>query len=176
MIIIPRVDFENKINKSLAYNPVTAILGPRQCGKTTLAKIVSNSIENAFFDLEDPADYELLKSSPKTVLTQQKGLIVIDEIQRIPELFPLLRVLSDQAGAIGRFLILGSAAPDLVRKTSESLAERVGFINLSGFLLNEIGPENIDQLWFRGGFPKSYLAQNNEQCFSGSATFYCTVS
>jgi uncharacterized protein len=94
---INRPQFEAEVRESLSYNPVTAILGPRQCGKTTLARSISETIKSTLFDLEDPADFELLKSNPKQIFTGLEGLVIIDEIQRLPELFPLLRVLADEA-------------------------------------------------------------------------------
>ncbi|MCG8520894.1 MAG: ATP-binding protein [Pseudomonadales bacterium] len=151
----------------MEFNPVTAILGPRQCGKTTIARMVSELFtESTMFDLEDPSDYELLKSTPKLVLTGIVGTIIIDEIQRLPELFPLLRVLADEPGSNRKFLILGSASPDLIRKSSESLAGRVGFVNLTGFRLDEVGKDMIDKLWLRGGFPRSFLASSENQSFN----------
>lgn len=162
---INRPQFETEVLESLSYNPVTAILGPRQCGKTTLARSISETINSSLFDLEDPADFELLKSNPKQIFNGLEGLVIIDEIQRLPELFPLLRVLADEANSKRKYLILGSASPDLIRNSSESLAGRIGFINLTGFRLNEVGTENLRNLWLRGGFPRSYLAQNENQSF-----------
>lgn len=162
---INRPQFETEVRESLSYNPVTAILGPRQCGKTTLARSISETINSSLFDLEDPADFELLKSNPKQIFNGLEGLVIIDEIQRLPELFPLLRVLADEANSKRKYLILGSASPDLIRNSSESLAGRIGFINLTGFRLNEVGTENLRNLWLRGGFPRSYLAQNENQSF-----------
>lgn len=162
---INRPQFETEVWESLSYNPVTAILGPRQCGKTTLARSISETIKSTLFDLEDPADFELLKSNPKQIFNRLEGLVIIDEIQRLPELFPLLRVLADVLDSKRKYLILGSVSPDLIRNTSESLAGRIGFINLTGFRLNEVGTENLRNLWLRGGFPRSYLAQNENQSF-----------
>jgi uncharacterized protein len=162
---INRPQFETEVRESLSYNPVTAILGPRQCGKTTLARSISETIKSTLFDLEDPADFELLKSNPKQIFNGLEGLVIIDEIQRLPELFPLLRVLADEANSKRKYLILGSASPDLIRNSSESLAGRIGFINLTGFRLNEVGTENLRNLWIRGGFPRSYLAHNENQSF-----------
>ncbi len=173
-MLIVRKEFETEIKESIAYNPITAILGPRQCGKTTLARIIAKSFNSNVFDMEDPADYELLSSSPKNILAQQEGLVIIDEVQRIPELFPVLRVLADEPNSKRKFLILGSASPDLVRKSSESLAGRIGFVNLTGFRLNEIGTENIEQLWLLGGFPRSYLATSNNQSYNWRNDFIQT--
>lgn len=173
-MLINRTDFVEEIKESISYNPVTAILGPRQCGKTTLARIIANSIESTIFDLEDPADFELLKTSPKLILTHQNGLLIIDEIQRLPELFPILRVLADTPDLKNKYLILGSASPELIRNSSESLAGRVGFVNLTGFRLNEIGTENLEKLWLRGGFPKSFLASSGVQSFKWRNDFIKT--
>jgi predicted AAA+ superfamily ATPase len=171
---INRPQFEAEVRESLSYNPVTAILGPRQCGKTTLARSISETIKSTLFDLEDPADFELLKSNPKQIFYGLEGLVIIDEIQRLPELFPLLRVLADEANSKRKYLILGSASPDLIRNSSESLAGRIGFINLTGFRLNEVGTENLRNLWIRGGFPRSYLAQNENQSFTWRNDFIQT--
>jgi len=171
---INRPQFEAEVKESLSYNPVTAILGPRQCGKTTLARTISETIKSTLFDLEDPSDFELLKSSSKQIFSGLKGLIIIDEIQRLPELFPLLRVLADEVDSKRKYLILGSASPDLIRKSSESLAGRIGFVNLTGFRLNEVGTENLRNLWLRGGFPRSYLALNDSQSFTWRNDFIQT--
>jgi uncharacterized protein len=171
---INRPQFEAEVRESLSYNPVTAILGPRQCGKTTLARSISETIKSTLFDLEDPADFELLKSNPKQIFTGLEGLVIIDEIQRLPELFPLLRVLADEADSKRKYLILGSTSPDLIRNSSESLAGRIGFVNLTGFRLNEVGNENLRNLWLRGGFPRSYLALNDDQSYKWRNDFIQT--
>ena len=124
-MILGRPGYEELVKESIQFNPITAILGPRQSGKTTLARLISNSFTSTFFDLEDPTDYELLISNPKNILNHQKGLVIIDEVQRIPELFPILRVLADNSGADRKFLVLGSASPDLIKESSESLAGRI---------------------------------------------------
>ena len=166
IMLLFRQIFKTEIEESITFNPVTAILGPRQCGKTTIARMIAENYErNIFFDLENPADFELLKTAPKALLMRQEGLIVIDEVQLIPELFPLLRVLADEPNSQRKFLILGSASPDLIRKSSESLAGRIGFVNLTGFRLNEIENENLEKLWLQGGFPKSFLANSVNQSF-----------
>ena len=146
------------IQKRLKSFPVVAILGARQCGKTTLA----NQIRHAhYFDLENPRDLARL-SQPQLALENLKGIIVIDEIQRKKELFPLLRFLVDHHPK-QKYLILGSASKDLIQQSSESLAGRIAYHHLSGFTLEEVGIEHIHTLWLRGGFPKSYLAKTGEE-------------
>lgn len=164
--------FKEEIFESVNFNPVTALLGPRQCGKTTIARMIAEEYpQSVFFDLEDPTDFELFKSAPKALLQRHTGLIVIDEIQLIPELFPLLRVLADEPHSNRKFLILGSASPDLIRKSSESLAGRIGFVNLTGFRLNEIENHELERLWLRGGFPRSYLARSEKQSYNWRTNF-----
>ncbi|OYU46749.1 MAG: hypothetical protein CFE44_00520 [Burkholderiales bacterium PBB4] len=145
----------------LKYFPVLALLGPRQVGKTTLARQVAAQWVGPthHFDLEDPDDQARL-SDPAFVLRSLTGLVVLDEIQVQPQLFPLLRVLADRTDAPARFLILGSAAPELMRNTSETLAGRVTFLDMGGFSLNEVSSERMDSLWLRGGFPRAFLADN----------------
>lgn len=150
--------------ESLAANPIVALLGPRQCGKTTLARVLSSQRECEFFDLEDPSDLSRL-SAPMLALQGRSGLVVIDEIQRKPELFEVLRVLADRSRQNGRFLVLGSASPRLIKHASESLAGRVGFVDLSGFNMIEVGAENQNRLWSRGGFPRSFLASDDGESF-----------
>ncbi len=138
--------------------PVTAILGPRQCGKTTLARTLGAEIT---FDLENPQDLARLEQ-PQLALEDLTGLIVVDEIQRLPDLFPVLRYLVDQ-GRDRKFIILGSASRDLIRQSSESLAGRIAYFQLSGFRLSDIGPEAIKNLWWRGGLPRSFLASSDDE-------------
>ncbi len=150
-----------RIERVFNTHPVAALLGPRQCGKTTLARIIAEGEpRTAYFDLENPVDLRRL-SSPMRALGELSGLVIIDEVQRRPELLELLRVLADRPENPARFLLLGSASPQLVKGASESLAGRVGFIDLSGFDLDEVGVENRDRLWLRGGFPRSYLAEDD---------------
>jgi hypothetical protein len=147
--------------------PVVALLGPRQAGKTTLARMVARSGPVPFdeslnyFDLEDPAHLQRL-TAPRLALEPLRGLVVIDEVQHRPDLFPLLRVLADRDGQPARFLILGSASRDLIRQGSESLAGRIAFVEVTPFGLDEAGTDATDTLWMRGGFPPSFLATTEE--------------
>ena len=145
---------------ALGQYAVAAILGPRQCGKTTLARAFAQGRECEFFDLESPVDAARL-ATPMLALEDLTGLVVIDEIQRKPELFSILRVLVDRPESKARFLVLGSASPHLVKGASESLAGRIGFIDLSGFSLSEVGADRDGDLWNRGGFPRSFLAADD---------------
>jgi predicted AAA+ superfamily ATPase len=142
--------------------PVVCIVGARQVGKTTLARQYAEQCKEdvTYFDLEKPDDLERLRD-PMLALEKLNGLVVLDEIQRIPEIFQILRVLVDRPNNPARFLILGSASPDLLRQTSESLAGRITYFKLRGFSLDEVGFENHERLWLRGGFPRSYLAQTD---------------
>jgi len=142
-------------------HPCVAILGPRQCGKTTLARMLgANEPVFTFFDLESPVDIRRL-TAPMRTLSALTGLVVLDEIQRDPTLFEILRVLVDRPESETRFLILGSASPTLIKGASESLAGRLGFIDLGGFDLGEAGTDSQDRLWNRGGFPRSFLAADD---------------
>ncbi|HVT58418.1 MAG TPA: ATP-binding protein [Thermoanaerobaculia bacterium] len=144
--------------------PVVGLLGARQVGKTTLARDLARRRDGqvAFFDLEDPADLARL-AEPILALRELDGLIIIDEVQRRPELFPALRVLADRPGAAARFLVLGSASPDLLKQTSESLAGRIFYYELEGFALDEVGIGARDRLWVRGGFPRSFLGGSDAE-------------
>jgi uncharacterized protein len=155
--MLPRPHALDRISNAFRIHPIAALLGPRQCGKTTLARVMAEREPCTYFDLEDPVDLRRL-SAPMRTLEDLSGLIVIDEIQRRPDLFQLLRVLVDRPKNPARFLILGSASPYLAKGVSESLAGRVGFIDLFGFNLEEVGGAHSTKLWLRGGFPKSFLA------------------
>lgn len=148
---------------ALARFPVVAILGARQVGKTTLARRVAAAHPGPTtrFDLEDPDDLARL-AEPKLALAALKGLVVIDEVQRRPDLFAVLRVLVDRPEQQTRFLVLGSAAPELLRQSSESLAGRIHYHALRGFALDEVGAHAQGQLWLRGGFPRAFLAESDE--------------
>ena len=148
-----------RVRLLLGEFPVVALLGVRQVGKTTLARQLAAAYSEAvaWFDLEDPADLARLQD-PGLELRPLEGLVVLDEIHRLPDVFQLLRVLADRPGTPARFLVLGSASPELLRQTSESLAGRVAFHELDGFGLTEV--DNLERLWLRGGFPRSYLARS----------------
>ncbi|HXU83354.1 MAG TPA: ATP-binding protein [Polyangia bacterium] len=145
------------IREALKRTPIVSLLGPRQSGKTTLARTIAQGRRATLFDLENPADVARL-SLPMSALEPLRGLVVIDEVQRLPQLFEVLRVLADRPRTPARFLLLGSADPRLVRGVSESLAGRVSHVDIAGFDLSEVGPEHFRKLWTRGGLPRSYLA------------------
>ena len=157
-IPLKRKALRRRLERSLRVSPVVALIGPRQCGKTTLARAIASGREGRYFDLEDPIALQQLVQ-PKTTLGALDGLVVIDEVQRRPELFPLLRVLVDNARPRRRFLILGSASPELLQQGSETLAGRIAFVEMSGFDLEEVGAAAMDRLWLRGGLPRSFLAR-----------------
>ena len=157
---IPRQSLGKHLDQSIQHFRVTALLGPRQCGKTTLARTLNVPREN-YFDLEDPLDQARLEN-PRDVLGHLTGLVIIDEFQRQSDLFPILRVLVDRQEKSARFLILGSASPHLVKGAAESLAGRVNFIHMGGLNCAEVGTDTRNRLWLRGGFPESYLAPSDE--------------
>lgn len=159
--MIARPDFLKKIEKALSRSPITALLGPRQCGKTTLARILAEKKTSTFFDLESLPDQRRLQNA-EMALSSLEGLVILDEIQIMPELFNVLRVIVDKPKNKAKFLILGSASPEIIRNASESLAGRVEFIELSGFNLSEVGGDSWKDLWLRGGFPRSFTADSNE--------------
>ncbi len=162
------------MERALARSRVAALIGPRQCGKTTLARTFVGPDSLNYFDLEDPVSLARL-DEPMLALRDLTGLVVIDEIQRRPDLFPTLRVLTDRQPLPARFLILGSASPDLMRQSAESLAGRIEVMPMAGFGLAEVGPGNINTHWLRGGFPLAYLAANDEDSFSWRKNFVLTV-
>ena len=159
--MLDRTDYLDRLARATARAPVTALLGPRQCGKTTLARAFAATRDSTSFDLESEVDLRRL-TNPEMVLGSLGGLVVLDEIQRAPNLFGVLRVLVDRPGSDTRFLILGSASPELVRGVSESLAGRVEFVELAGFGLRETDVRQWRRLWVRGGFPRSYLAASDD--------------
>jgi len=171
--MIYRKDLHDRIKEALARNRIVVLLGPRQCGKTTLAREFLNLDSKNYFDLEDPVSLIRLEE-PMTALRELEGLVVIDEIQRRAELFPVLRVLADRRPLPARFLILGSASPELLRQSSESLAGRVELITMGGFDLAEVGCAESEKLWLRGGFPDSFTAPNDSDSFSWRKNFIQT--
>lgn len=156
MKLIERKTDRTKLTRLISLFPVTAILGPRQCGKTTLSRTLA---ADAYFDLENPRDLARLEQ-PQLALEELSGLIVIDEIQRLPNLFPVLRYLVDQEKK-RKFIILGSASRDLIRQSSESLAGRIAYYPLGGFRLSDVDPRALKTLWWRGGLPRSFLAKSD---------------
>lgn len=163
METIQRPTYLNAITDTFRINPICALLGPRQCGKTTEAKQFVDQYQEVahFFDLEDPDDLNAFEN-PKLLLESLNGLIVIDEIQRRPDLFPYLRVLVDKKPAL-KLLILGSASQELIRQSSETLAGRISYLEMNPFSSEEV--DDSKRLWLRGGFPKSYLAENDVDSF-----------
>lgn len=169
-------NIENKVLESLKNNPVTAVIGPRQCGKSTLVKhILTQYTQSIYLDLERTSDLRKL-DDPEWFFSSQKGkLICIDEVQRKPELFPLMRSLVDEWGGNGSFLILGSASRDLLKQSSESLAGRISYKKLTPFLLSEISNEfSLEEYYARGGFARSILASSDDTSFEWREDFIST--
>ena len=160
--MIERTAHISRLLGLIARHPVVAILGARQVGKTTLARelAAAQSARTTFFDLENPDTRARLRE-PMLTLDPLRGLVVLDEIQRAPEIFPVLRVLADRPKRPATFLVSGSASPELLRQSSESLAGRIVFHELGGFTLDEVGTGDLDRLWLRGGFPRSFLADSD---------------
>lgn len=159
--MLPRPDYLNALTEAVRRSPVTALLGPRQCGKTTLARQFGQGRNATYFDLESVPDRRRLQN-PEMVLGSAEGLVILDEVQTMPELFAALRVIVDREETRARFLVLGSASPDVVRGSSETLAGRIEFVELGGFDLTEVGEVQWQRLWLRGGFPRSYLAASDQ--------------
>lgn len=171
---LKRKAFLDTIEKGLSRSRGVVVLGPRQCGKTTLAQeLGAKHTDVHYFDLEDPDDSARL-SNAKLTLEPLSGVVVIDEVQRSPALFPILRVLMDRNPLSVRFLLLGSASLDLVRMGSESLAGRIEFVIMSGFNLGEVGAAAWRKLWSRGGFPPSYLAASEDDSWGWRKGFVRT--
>jgi uncharacterized protein len=171
--VIERPVYLSRLSGATRRSPVTALLGPRQCGKTTLARVFAKGQRVTHFDLESRPDQQRLQN-PQLALGALNGLVVLDEIQVMPDLFAVLRVLVDRPDNTARFLILGSASPDVVRGVSETLAGRVEFVELSGFDIGETGPEKLEALWLRGGFPRSFLAASEEDSLAWREGFIST--
>ncbi|MFH0802592.1 MAG: ATP-binding protein [bacterium] len=167
---IERKSLETRIAAAIKDYPVTLLLGPRQCGKTSLARRLSEGKKGFYFDLEDP-EVPLKPEVARAVLKDLRGLVVIDEIQRQASLFELLRVLADRRPLPARFLILGSATPSIVKGASESLAGRVAYIDMGGFIQEEVGVGNWMRLWVRGGFPPAFLAGNADKSYLWRSNF-----
>jgi len=160
-VVVPRDAYSTQIRTELRSYPVVCLLGARQVGKTTLARQIASSQKTVTrYDLEDPDDVMRL-GEPMLELRRRRGLIILDEIQRRPELFPVLRVLADERPIRRRFLVLGSASPSLLRQTSETLAGRISFIEVGPFDAAEVPLARWPRLWLRGGFPRSYLATSD---------------
>jgi predicted AAA+ superfamily ATPase len=171
--MIERPELRRRVEVALERSRIVALLGPRQCGKTTLARQFLEVDSPNYFDLEDPVSLARL-DEPMTALRDLSGLIVIDEIQRRPELFPILRVLADRRPLPARFLILGSAAPELLRQSSETLAGRLELVEMGGFRLATVGQQEQAKHWLRGGFPESFLASSDENSFAWRKNFIQT--
>lgn len=172
---ISRQALETKLQDYLRKSPIVVLLGARQTGKTTLARHFTESLDKVhYFDLERTADRAALSVTPELTLSALRGTVVIDEIQRIPSLFEILRPLSDRPEQPTRFVLLGSASPNLIKGASESLAGRVLFLDVPGFSLHEIGKKNVNRLWLRGSFPRSFLAANEDSSFRWREAFVQT--
>ena len=157
--LIPRAA-QALVEQALRRSPVVAVVGPRQCGKTTLARQLVAPDSPNYFDLEDPVSLARLDQR-STALRGLAGVVVIDEVQHRPDLFPVLRVLADRDDAPARFLVLGSAGPGLLRQSAESLAGRIEYVELTGLQVTEVGAGRMPRLWVRGGFPRSFLADTD---------------
>jgi len=169
-----RADAVARIRKGLRRSQVVLLLGPRQCGKTTLARSIVSQHHSNYFDLESPADLARL-SQPMTALASLRGTVVIDEVQRLPELFPTLRVLADRKPLPARFLVLGSASAQMLRQSSESLAGRVEIVELGSFTIVESGVGAVEKRWLRGGFPRSFLARTAADSIAWRDSFIATL-
>ena len=171
--MVDRPLYLKQLSRAVKRSPITALIGPRQCGKTTLARMFAKDRTTVFFDLESQLDLNRLQN-PELMLGSLRGLVIIDEIQAMPELFRVLRVLVDRPDGKARFLILGSASPDLVKNASETLAGRVEFVELSGFDLQETGTDRSAALWLRGGFPRAFLAPSDGDSLAWREGFILT--
>jgi predicted AAA+ superfamily ATPase len=172
--IIRRSRLLDELRAATARSPVVVLTGPRQCGKTTLARQIVAPTAPTYFDLEDPRSRALF-DEPMTALERLTGLVVIDEVQRAPDLFPLLRVLADRRPLPARFLLLGSASGALLKQSSESLAGRVEHLRMGGFTLDELDRPLADSLWQRGGFPEALLAPTEDASVRWRRSFIDTL-
>ena len=175
MPAIQRTEYLRSIQNGLDSSRIVSLLGPRQSGKTTLANefAAQTEVPITLFDLENPRDLARL-AEPMLALERLEGVAIIDEIQLRPDLFPILRVLADRKPLPCRFLILGSASPDIVKSVSETLAGRVHFINVSGFGLSEVGADQQNKLWLRGGFPEAFKSPDDPSAFKWLNDFILT--
>lgn len=171
--MIKRPYYLERLSTSLKRSPVTALLGPRQCGKTTLARVFGEGKTTTHFDLESQPDLQRLQN-PELMLGSLEQLVILDEIQVMPELFNVLRVLVDRPENKAQFLILGSASPDIIKNVSETLAGRVEFVELYGFDLCETGADAYNKLWLRGGFPRAFLSDTDEDSMAWREGFIQT--
>lgn len=171
--MIARSQLSQRVREALERGRVVALLGPRQCGKTTMARQILPADAPGYFDLENPRHLARL-AEPMSALEKLKGIVVIDEVQRRPDLFPVLRVLADRTPLPARFLILGSASPALLRQSSESLAGRIERVPMSGLSMAETGLEAQQRHWLRGGFPRSFLAEDEHASFRWRQEFVQT--
>jgi hypothetical protein len=172
--MIARPGLLARIRDALEHSSVPVLTGPQQSGKTTLAREMVREDSANYFDLEDPVSLARL-DDPMTALGDRKGLVVIDEVQRRPDLFPVLRVLADRPSRPARFLILGSASGDLLRQSSESLAGRIERITIGGFALAKLEADAAGKLWRRGGFPLAYLAHTEKDRLAWRKEFIQTL-
>ncbi|MBU3742065.1 MAG: ATP-binding protein [Candidatus Kapabacteria bacterium] len=172
--MIKRVLLENELRTALKRSPIVLLSGPRQCGKTTLAREIVDVTSVNYLDCEDPVTLARL-SEPMTALSALRGFVVIDEVQRRPDLFPVLRVLADRPNNPARFLILGSASGELLRQSSESLAGRLEVLTMQGFIPGEVDAEALPTLWRRGGFPRSLLAASDDDSYAWRSQFIATL-
>jgi predicted AAA+ superfamily ATPase len=173
-VVLARPRHLTALRRLLARNPVVALLGARQIGKTTLARqLIAGEPRSTFFDLERAADVARL-TDPELSLGPLRGIVVLDEIHRRPDLFPALRVLADRPRSPARFLVLGSAAPELLRQSAESLAGRIAFHELPGLSLDEVGVPARGRLWLRGGFPRAFTARTAAESAAWRRSFVRT--
>jgi len=172
-LVLPRPEPLARIRRALQRQRVVVLVGPRQCGKTTLARQLVDPESPNYFDLEDPTSLTRL-ADPMTALRPLRGTVAIDEVQRRPDLFPVLRVLSDRRPLPARFLVLGSASPELLRQTTETLAGRLEVVTLPGFALGEVGTARVQAHWRRGGFPRSFLARSEADSMAWRRDFVQT--
>ena len=172
--MLERPALQASLHTALVRSRVVALIGPRQSGKTTLARTLVEPESANYFDLEDPASLVRMEQ-PMTALQGLSGLVVIDEVQRCPQLFPVLRVLADRLPLPARFLVLGSASPALLRQSSESLAGRMEIVTVGGFTVGDVGSDQIERLWLRGGFPLSFLAERESDSLAWRREFVAAI-